>query len=59
VMANVRRRAVFCPVEVMDLSGSWVFRDGLELELQHDGVFAPVGGLIIPRRTPICSRPSF
>src|SRR6187200_583224 len=48
MMANVRRRAVSCPVEVMNFSKNWGFCGGPEFELQHDGVFAPVGGLIIP-----------
>src|SRR5678809_1426018 len=48
MMANVRRRAVSCPVEVIE-NGSGVggFAGGRELALEHDGVFAPVGGLII------------
>src|SRR6188508_1978624 len=45
MMANVRRRAVSCPVEVMNLSRCL---GGLKLPLQHDGVFTPIGGLIIP-----------
>src|SRR5262245_52994243 len=48
MMANVRRRAVSCPegfIDCLGNSGNWVFP---ELALQHDGVFAPVGGLIIP-----------
>src|SRR5262245_53975764 len=53
MMANVRRSAVSCTVKVMNLSGAWSLRawgisGGLELALEHDGVFAPVGGLIIP-----------
>src|SRR5687768_3308726 len=48
MMANVRRRAVSCPVEVIEIgSGGW-FGIRRELALEHDGVFAPVGGLIIP-----------
>src|SRR5688572_9467845 len=46
IMANVRRRTV-SPVEVMSsfrsTRGVWP-----DLALEHDGVFAPVGGLIIP-----------
>src|SRR5215831_12898789 len=46
MMANVRRRAVSCPVRFIKLSTvGW---GGLELALEHDGVFPPVGGLIIP-----------
>src|SRR5688572_18167447 len=48
MMANVRRRAVSCPVEVIcwkNRSAGWF---GPDLALEHDGVFAPVGGLIIP-----------
>src|SRR5690349_9843558 len=46
MMANVRLRAVSCPVEVMEFS---VGESGLpKIELQHDGVFAPIGGVMIP-----------
>jgi hypothetical protein len=49
MMANVRRRAVSCPVEVIENgSGGCSFAGGGELALEHDGIFAPVGGLIIP-----------
>ena len=46
MMANVRLRAVSCPVDVIEIS---VGESGLpKIELQHDGVFAPIGGLMIP-----------
>src|SRR5690242_2339453 len=44
MMANVRRRAVSVPVEVMELSA--VGAGGSQLELENDGVLAAVGGLI-------------
>src|SRR5690348_5930832 len=47
MMANVRRRAVSCPGSIINLSVNWL-SGGLEIALEHDGVFAPVGGLIIP-----------
>src|SRR3954465_3777860 len=46
MMANVRLRAVSCPVEVM--SGICLVGGRRKAELQHDRVFTPIGGLIIP-----------
>src|SRR5512147_641896 len=46
MMANVRRRAVSCPVEVMKVSELW--SRGAQFELEDDGVLAAVGGLIVP-----------
>src|SRR4051812_20985096 len=48
MMANVRRRAVSCPVELMESLNRGFGGRGPELELQHNRIFASVRGLIIP-----------
>src|ERR1044071_7926617 len=48
MMANVRRRAVSAAVEevIVSLQGGLV-RDATQVQLEHDRIFAAVGGLII------------
>src|SRR6185369_15819879 len=48
MMANVRRRAVSCPVELMNSLQLGFLGCVPEIELEHDRVFAAFGGLIIP-----------